>query len=156
MSDEIFTRLRPCSKRTPSTSRALRLGPGPAAAAIASDRPVPRPSARWCVRSLDAFMAELKSAGHEASTRDHTEREDAYPSVALSFTPRGAPRLGTDVQVRPQAGASSCIARSSPPRPESRGTGTGPHGNDRRGRGVSASGSKTKTLASSLTLLKAN
>lgn len=37
---------------------------------------------------LDACMAELKSAGHEASTRDHTERQDAYPSVALSFTPR--------------------------------------------------------------------
>src|SRR3989449_11377816 len=37
---------------------------------------------------LDGFMAELKNAGHEASTRDHTDREDAYPSVALSFTPR--------------------------------------------------------------------
>src|SRR5207247_10220559 len=37
---------------------------------------------------LDGFMAELKNAGHDASTRDHTEREDAYPSVALSFTPR--------------------------------------------------------------------
>ncbi|HYU01917.1 MAG TPA: hypothetical protein VEK85_16205 [Gemmatimonadales bacterium] len=37
---------------------------------------------------LDGFMAELKNAGHEASTRDHTDRDDAYPSVALSFTPR--------------------------------------------------------------------
>ncbi|MGH7568955.1 MAG: hypothetical protein ACREL9_08305 [Gemmatimonadales bacterium] len=37
---------------------------------------------------LEGFMAELKSAGHDASTRDHTDREDAYPSVALSFTPR--------------------------------------------------------------------
>jgi hypothetical protein len=37
---------------------------------------------------LDAFMVELKNAGHDASTRDHTERDDAYPSVALSFTPR--------------------------------------------------------------------
>jgi len=37
---------------------------------------------------LEAFMTELKSAGHDASTRDHTEKEDAYPSVALSFTPR--------------------------------------------------------------------
>jgi hypothetical protein len=37
---------------------------------------------------LDAFMVELKSAGHDASTRDHTDRDDAYPSVALSFTPR--------------------------------------------------------------------
>lgn len=39
--------------------------------------------------ALDAFMDELKRAGHQGSTRDHTEREDAYPSVALSFTPRG-------------------------------------------------------------------
>jgi len=38
---------------------------------------------------LEAFMAELKAAGHEAATRDNTDREDAYPSVALSFTPRG-------------------------------------------------------------------
>jgi len=37
---------------------------------------------------LDSFMVELKNAGHDASTRDHTDREDAYPSVALSFTPR--------------------------------------------------------------------
>lgn len=37
---------------------------------------------------LEACMAELKTAGHEASTRDHTQRDDAYPSVALSFTPR--------------------------------------------------------------------
>ena len=37
---------------------------------------------------LDRFMDELKNAGHDASTRDHTDREDAYPSVALSFTPR--------------------------------------------------------------------
>ncbi len=37
---------------------------------------------------LDGFMAELKNAGHDASTRDHTDKEDAYPSVALSFTPR--------------------------------------------------------------------
>src|SRR5437667_11993229 len=38
---------------------------------------------------LDAAMADLKSAGHDAAVREHTEREDAYPSVALSFTPRG-------------------------------------------------------------------
>jgi hypothetical protein len=38
---------------------------------------------------LEKFMAELKEAGHEASTRDNTARDDAYPSVALSFTPRG-------------------------------------------------------------------
>jgi len=38
---------------------------------------------------LDATLADLKSAGHDAAVREHTERDDAYPSVALSFTPRG-------------------------------------------------------------------
>lgn len=38
---------------------------------------------------LEELLAELKSAGHEASVREHIERDDAYPSVALSFTPKG-------------------------------------------------------------------
>ncbi|HLZ44728.1 MAG TPA: hypothetical protein VKQ05_03525 [Gemmatimonadales bacterium] len=38
---------------------------------------------------LDAFLGELKAAGHDAGVREHTDREDAYPSVALSFTPLG-------------------------------------------------------------------
>ena len=37
---------------------------------------------------LEAIMLELKSAGHDASVREHIERDDAYPSVALSFTPK--------------------------------------------------------------------
>ncbi|HEY7686260.1 MAG TPA: hypothetical protein VH833_09175 [Gemmatimonadales bacterium] len=44
---------------------------------------------RAVVRPLvDVVMAELQRAGHEASTRDQTDQENAYPSVALSFTPR--------------------------------------------------------------------
>ena len=39
---------------------------------------------------LEQVLLELKSAGHDAATRDHTDRDDAYPSVALSFTPRAA------------------------------------------------------------------
>jgi len=39
---------------------------------------------------LDAIMAELKNAGHDAAVREHIERDDAYPSVALSFTPKRA------------------------------------------------------------------
>lgn len=38
---------------------------------------------------LEVLMSELKEAGHEASVREHIERDDAYPSVALSFTPKG-------------------------------------------------------------------
>lgn len=37
---------------------------------------------------LDALLVELKNAGHDASVREHIERDDAYPSVALSFTPQ--------------------------------------------------------------------
>ena len=57
---------------------------------------------------LDIIMAELQGAGHQASVREHIERDDAYPSVALSFTPRGGlasalifrydPRYGIVVQ----------------------------------------------------------
>ncbi len=38
---------------------------------------------------LDDCMAELRNAGHEASVQDHSDSADAYPSIALSFTPRG-------------------------------------------------------------------
>jgi len=37
---------------------------------------------------LRGFVAELQNAGHDASIQDHTDEEDAYPSVALSFSPR--------------------------------------------------------------------
>lgn len=37
---------------------------------------------------LEEFATELQGAGHDASTRDHTDLDDAYPSVALSLTPR--------------------------------------------------------------------
>jgi hypothetical protein len=37
---------------------------------------------------LESVMDELKNAGHGASIQDHTDRADAYPSVALAFTPR--------------------------------------------------------------------
>jgi hypothetical protein len=45
---------------------------------------------------LDRFMVELKNAGHEASTRDNTARDDAYPSMALSFTPRARVANGAE------------------------------------------------------------
>jgi hypothetical protein len=37
---------------------------------------------------LRGFMSELQEAGHDASIQDHTDKEDAYPGVALSFSPR--------------------------------------------------------------------
>ena len=60
---------------------------------------------------LEAFMTELKNAGHDAATRDHTDKEDAYPSVALSFTPRT--RAATSPET---ALASALIFRYEPRR----------------------------------------
>src|SRR3989454_11850984 len=60
---------------------------------------------------LDRFMVELKNAGHDAATRDHTDKEDAYPSVALSFTPRT--RAATSPET---ALASALIFRYEPRR----------------------------------------
>jgi hypothetical protein len=37
---------------------------------------------------LDRFTDALKNAGHEASIEDRIDSADAYPSVALAFTPR--------------------------------------------------------------------
>ena len=37
---------------------------------------------------LQGFVSELEGAGHDASIRDSTDATDAYPSVALAFTPR--------------------------------------------------------------------
>ncbi len=60
---------------------------------------------------LDDCLAELRNEGHEASVQDHTDSEDAYPSVALSFTPRarGASR-------RTMALASVLVFRYDPRR----------------------------------------
>lgn len=105
---------------------------------------------------LDAFMAELKSAGHESSVREHIAHEDAYPSIALSFTPRSGlasalifrydPRHGIVVQREVKHGPW----KGRPP------TGTG----DRLGTigisAVSAAWVETKTLSFIEAVLKAN
>jgi len=105
---------------------------------------------------LDAIMAELKSAGHDASVREHIERDDAYPSVALSFTPRSGlasalifrydPRHGILVQRE----VKHAPWKGRPP------TGSG----DRLGTigitAVSAAWVETKTLSFIEAVLKAN
>jgi hypothetical protein len=105
---------------------------------------------------LDAAMAELKQAGHEASVREHIERTDAYPSVALSFTPRRGlasalifrydPRHGIVVQ----RDVKQAPWKGRPP------TGTG----DRLGTigitAVSEAWVETKTLSFIEAVLKAN
>lgn len=105
---------------------------------------------------LDDLMAELKNAGHDASVREHIERDDAYPSVALSFTPRSGlasalifrydPRHGIVVQRE----VKHAPWKGRPP------TGTG----DRLGTigiaAVSAAWVETKSLSFIEAVLKAN
>ncbi len=111
---------------------------------------------------LDDVMTELLQAGHEAVTRDHTELDNAYPSVALSFTPRTPPP--------PQfALASALIFRYDPkhgivvhadvkPSPSRRRVATG--AGERHGTmgvdAVSAPWVETKTLNFIEAVLKAN
>jgi hypothetical protein len=105
---------------------------------------------------LDDLMADLKNAGHDASVREHIERDDAYPSVALSFTPRSGlasalifrydPRHGIVVQRE----VKHAPWKGRPP------TGTG----DRLGTigitAVSAAWVETKSLSFIEAVLKAN
>jgi len=107
---------------------------------------------------LDEFQTELRNAGHEASTRDQTGRDDAYPSVALSFTPQTAlssalifrfdPRHGIvvqrDVKPSPRRGRASTAGSS------------GDRGGTSRVDAVSAAWVEIKTLNFIEAVLKAN
>lgn len=105
---------------------------------------------------LDAIMAELKDAGHDASVREHIERDDAYPSVALSFTPRRGlasalifrydPRHGIIVQRE----VKHAPWKGRPP------TGTGDRLGTIRITAVSAAWVETKTLSFIEAVLKVN
>lgn len=59
---------------------------------------------------LDACVVELRNAGHAASVEDHTDGAGAYPSVALSFTPRGRG------DTRPRRALASVLAFRYDPR----------------------------------------
>ena len=114
-------------------------------------------SLRTIVRPvLDAFMAELQNAGHDASTRDHTDREDAYPSVALSFTPRAGLASALMFKYDPRRGI--LVQREIKPSPQKGRMVTA--GGDRIGTiGVDALTTQwveTKTLAFVADVLKAN
>jgi hypothetical protein len=58
---------------------------------------------------LDIVMRELREAGHQAATRDNTDLENAYPSVALSFTPHVGSASGPQFAL-----ASALIFRYDP------------------------------------------
>jgi hypothetical protein len=88
MTDESRAKLRALLHQY--AERAAKAPPvGKAATRGESQRRACGDRLRTIVRPLlDAIMAELRDAGHEASTRDQTDRENAYPSVALSVTPK--------------------------------------------------------------------
>ena len=75
---------------------------------------------RTVVRSvLDRFMDALKNAGHEASIEDRTDSADAYPSVALAFTPRspGGTALRSVLAFRYDPRRGIAVARDIKPSP---------------------------------------
>ena len=105
---------------------------------------------------MDDVMAELKNAGHEASVREHIERDDAYPSVALSFTPRAGLASAMIFRYDPRHGIVVQREVKAAPWKGRPITGTG----DRLGtigiNAVSAAWVETKTLSFIEAVLKAN
>lgn len=105
---------------------------------------------------LETFQVELRNAGHEAATRDQTGREDAYPSVALSFTPQGALASALIFRYDPRHGIA--VQRDVKPSPR-RGrvaTAGGDRGGTSRVDAVAAAWVETKTLNFIEAVLKAN
>ncbi len=156
MSDEIFTRLRSLLKAYAEHKESSAPGPRTGGGSDRK-RQAGAEALRKVVRPvLDAFMAELKTAGHEASTREHTDRADAYPSVALSFTPRDGLASALMFKYDPKRGI--VVQREIKSAPGQGRVVTG-HG-DRTGTigvdAVSASWVETKTLAFVADVLKAN
>ncbi len=156
MSDEIFTRLRSLLKAYDEHKAATAPGPRTGGGSDRK-RQAGAEALRKVVRPvLDAFMAELKNAGHEAATREHIDRADAYPSVALSFTPKSGlasalmfkydPKRGIVVQREVKAAPSQARVGAAS------GDRTGTIGVD----AMSAQWVETKTLAFVADVLKAN
>jgi hypothetical protein len=88
MSDEFKTKLQKLLQQ--HAERAAKEHPADKTPKDQADRRMCGERLHSVVRPvLDTLMAELQGAGHQASVREHIERDDAYPSVALSFTPRG-------------------------------------------------------------------
>lgn len=87
MTDDFKTKLRALLQT--HNERAAKIQPAEKAPKDQADRRMCGERLHSVVRPvLDDLMAELKQAGHDASVREHIERDDAYPSVALSFTPK--------------------------------------------------------------------
>jgi hypothetical protein len=107
---------------------------------------------------LDLVMTELRNAGHEAATRDHTERDNAYPSVALSFTPRSDLALASALIIRYDPRHGVVVQADVKPAPTARSA--APSTVERLGTigvdALSAEWVETKTLNFVQAVLKAN
>jgi hypothetical protein len=105
---------------------------------------------------LDALLVVLKDAGHDAAVREHIERDDAYPSVALSFTPRGGLASALIFRYDPRHGIVAQREVKQAPWKGRPPTGTG----DRLGTigiaAVSTAWVETKSLSFIEAVLKAN
>jgi hypothetical protein len=87
MSEEYQAKLRALLQA--HAERAAKVPPPNKTPQDQADRRVCGERLRSVVRPvLDDLMTDLKNAGHDGSVREHIGRDDAYPSVALSFTPR--------------------------------------------------------------------
>lgn len=105
---------------------------------------------------LETFQTELRNAGHESATRDQTSREDAYPSVALSFTPPGALSSALIFRYDPRHGIAVQRDVKASPRSRRVVTAGGDRGGTSRVDAVSAAWVETKTLNFVEAVLKAN
>jgi hypothetical protein len=107
---------------------------------------------------LQRFLDELKSAGHDAAIDDHTDTTDAYPSVALAFTPRAAGALASALVFRYDPRRGIAVARDIKPSPTKGRVVT--TSTDRIGtmkvEAVSAEWVETKTLSFIEAVLKVN
>lgn len=109
---------------------------------------------------LRDFMTELREAGHEASIQDQSDSADAYPSVALVFTPRapGGRALASELTFRYDPRRGVAVQRDIKPAATKGKVVTGSL--DRVGtmkvEAVTADWVETKTLSFVEAVLKAN
>ncbi len=120
MGDKSMERLRSLLKSYEERSAKLQADVKPAQDEGERRRRACGDRLRTVVRSvLDRFMDALKNAGHEASIEDRTDSADAYPSVALAFTPRspGGTALRSVLAFRYDPRRGIAVARDIKPSP---------------------------------------
>jgi hypothetical protein len=155
LTDDYQTRLRALLQEY--AERSARVSPAEKTPKDHADRRMCGERLHAVVRPvLDALLVVLKDAGHDAAVREHIERDDAYPSVALSFTPRGGLASALIFRYDPRHGIVAQREVKQAPWKGRPPTGTG----DRLGTigiaAVSTAWVETKSLSFIEAVLKAN